>query len=111
MYTIQLNEKGSRTLNVSDENLRTIRKYDLFSGLIDSHGYITDSVLDKLRLNVRSLIASHNGDCKDLLDLCIDVIYDKNMKAFGLHSLILLYLEWQNNQARHTEDELPSEYF
>ena len=110
MYTIQLNEKGSRTLDVSDENLETIRKYDLFSGLIDSHGYITDSVLDKLRLNVRSLIASHNGNCKDLLDLCIDVIYDKNMKAFGLHSLILLYVDWQQKNSK-TSEELPSEYF
>ena len=30
---------------------------------------------------------------KELLDLCLDVIYHKYMKAFGLHQLILLYIQ------------------
>jgi len=30
---------------------------------------------------------------KALLDLCFDVIYHKDMKALGLHNLILLYAE------------------
>ena len=36
---------------------------------------------------------------KDLLDLCIDVIYHDSMKAFGLKNLILLYLDWKQNKA------------
>ena len=93
MPTIQLNEKGSRNLEITQENLDTIRKYDLFRDLVDSHGYVTEEVLDKLRLNIRSLIASSTDDTKDLLDLCIDVIYHDSMKAYGLQNLIKLYAD------------------
>ena len=34
----------------------------------------------------------------DLVDLCSNVIFHKNMKAFGLHQLILLYIEWEKTQ-------------
>lgn len=94
MYTIQANVSGTRSIEVSDENLNTIRKYGLFQHLIDSNGIVDETVLDKLKLNVRSLIAAQVEDSKDLLDLCIDVIYHSNMKAFGLQQLIQLYLQW-----------------
>ena len=94
MYTIQANQSGTRTLEISEENLKTIEKYSLFQHLIDSNGIVDESVLDKLKLNIRSLIASSENDCKDLLDLCIDVIYHNNMKAFGLFQIIQLYLKW-----------------
>lgn len=94
MYTIQANASGTRNIEVSDENLNTIRKYGLFQRLIDSNGIVDETVLDKLKLNIRSLIASQVEDSKDLLDLCIDVIYHNNMKAFGLQQLIQLYLKW-----------------
>lgn len=97
MYTIQANPSGTRTLDVSEENLATIKKYGLFRHLIDSNGIIDEPVLDKLKLNIRSLIASQEEDCKDLLDLCIDVIYHNNMKAFGLQQLVRLYLNWIAN--------------
>ncbi len=97
MYTIQANPSGTRTLDVSEENLSTIEKYGLFRHLIDSNGIIDEPVLDKLKLNIRSLIASQEEDCKDLLDLCIDVIYHNNMKAFGLQQLVRLYLNWIAN--------------
>ena len=105
MHDIQLNASGTRHLEVSDENLRTIRKYDLFSGLVDSTGYVTEEVLEKLKLNVRSLIAHSTEDTKDLLDLCIDVIYHNNMKAFGLQQLIKLYLTWLSTQDAEEEEE------
>ncbi len=104
MYTIQANPKGTRTLEVSEENLVTIEKYGLFRHLIDSNGIVDEPVLDKLKLNVRSLIASQEEDCKDLLDLCIDVIYHNNMKAFGLQQLIKLYLDWIS-QPEHLVEE------
>ena len=75
-----------------------LRRYGLFRHLIDSNGIVDESVLEKLRLNIRSLIASQEEDSKDLLDLCIDVIYHNNMKAFGLQQLIKLYLEWLSKQ-------------
>ena len=96
MYTIQANPSGTRSLEISEENLATIEKYGLFRHLIDSNGIVDESVLEKLRLNIRSLIASQ--DSIDLLDLCIDVIYHNNMKAFGLQQLIKLYLEWFSKQ-------------
>ena len=64
----------------------------------------TEAVLDKLKLNIRSLIASQEEDSKDLLDLCIDVIYHNNMKAFGLQQLIKLYLVWFNSQEAEEEE-------
>ncbi len=104
MYTIQANPSGTRSLEVSEENLLTIEKYGLFRHLIDSNGIVDETVLDKLKLNVRSLIASHEEDCRDLLDLCIDVIYHNHMKAFGLQQLIKLYLEWLSGQENVEED-------
>ena len=104
MYTIQANPSGTRSIEVSNENLRTIEKYALFRHLIDSTGIVDESVLDKLKLNIRSLIASQEEDSKDLLDLCIDVIYHNNMKAFGLQQLIKLYLVWFNSQEAEEEE-------
>lgn len=100
-YTIQTNVSGTRNINISDENLQTIDKYALFDQLIDSNGIIDESVLEKLRLNIRSLIVGVEGNCKDLLDLCIDVIYHDNMKAPGLKNLVVLYTDWKAKQ--HTQ--------
>ena len=105
MYTIQANQSGTRTLEISEENLKTIEKYSLFQHLIDSNGIVDESVLDKLKLNIRSLIASSENDCKDLLDWCIDVIYHNNMKAVGLFQLIQLYIKWEREQSEDTEEE------
>ncbi|MBE6287865.1 MAG: hypothetical protein E7099_06730 [Mediterranea massiliensis] len=98
MYTIQANPSGTRSIEVSAENLNTIRQYALFVNLIDSNGIVNEAVLEKLKLNIRSLIASQTEDSKALLDLCIDVIYHNNMKAFGLQQLIALYLKWLAEQ-------------
>ena len=98
MYTIQANQSGTRTLEISDKNLATIEKYGLFRRLIDSNGVIDEDVLEQLRLNIRSLIAAQEDDSKDLLDLCIDVIYHNNMKAIGLQNLIKLYIKWFSQQ-------------
>ena len=95
MYTIQANMSGTRSMEISDENLQTIRKYTLFQHLISSTGVVDEDDLEKLKMNIRSLIASQESDCKDLLDLCIDVIYHNNMKAFGLQQLINLFKEWE----------------
>ena len=105
MYTIQANPSGTRSIEVSNENLRTIEKYALFRHLIDSTGIVDEAVLDKLKLNIRSLIASQEEDSKDLLDLCLDVIYHNNMKAFGLQQLIKLYLIWLSNTEAEEEEE------
>ncbi len=105
MYSIQANPSGTRHLEVSEENLITIEKYALFNSLIDSHGIIDETVLDKLKLNIRSLIASQEEDSKDLLDLCIDVIYHNNMKAFGLQQLVKLYAHWCTMQQPVPEAE------
>lgn len=104
MYTIQANPSGTRSMEVSEENLKTIEKHALFRHLIDSNGIVDEAVLDKLKLNVRSLIASQEEDSKDMLDLCIDVIYHNNMKAFGLQQLIKLYLTWFNSQEAEEEE-------
>ena len=106
MYTIQVNPSGTRSMEISEENLVTIEKYSLFQHLIDSNGIVDEAVLEKLKLNIRSLIASQEEDSKDLLDLCIDVIYHNNMKAFGLQQLIKLYLTWLSKQEAEEEEEV-----
>ena len=105
MYTIQANTSGTRSMEVSQKNLATIEKYALFRHLIDSTGIIDEDVLEKLRLNIRSLIAAQTEDSKDLLDLCIDVIYHNNMKAFGLQQLVHLYLRWLSKDDESEEDD------
>ncbi len=106
MYKIQANASGTRSIEVSEKHLETIEKYALLKNLIDSNGIIDESVLDKLKLNVRSMLESGSATDKDLLDLCLDVIYNNNMKSFGLHKLVLLYIEWENNkQEEDTETE------
>ena len=52
MYTIQTNASGTRSMEISEENLQTIEKYALFQHLIDSNGIVDESVLDKLKLNI-----------------------------------------------------------
>jgi hypothetical protein len=93
---IQTNSSGTRSIEVSDEHLLTIEKYQLFRDLIDSNGYVDEQVLDKLKLNIRGLLEGDAGKDKTLLDLCLDVIYHPNMKAFGLQQLVLLYINWKN---------------
>ena len=97
MYTITTNKSGTRNITITEDHLCTIEKYQLLTGLIGSNGIVDEGVLDKLRLTVRSLIASQS-DCKDLLNLCVDVIYHDNMKALGLGALIDLYQDWAANR-------------
>ena len=89
--TIQANSSGTRSIEITEEHLATIRKYSLLNGLIDSNGIVDESVLDKLKLNIRALLDSVGTCDKALLDLCFDVVYHKDMKALGLHNLIILY--------------------
>jgi hypothetical protein len=84
--------KGSRFIDVTMEHLKTLEKYNLLSDLIDSSGMVDDTSLNKLQLNVKALL-EHTEDNEDLLRLCKDVLFHDNMKAFGLHQLILLYIE------------------
>ena len=110
MYKIQANVSGTRSVEISDEHLQTIRKYSLFEGLVDSNGFVDEPVLDKLKFNVRSLLENAVENDKALLDLCLDVIYNNNMKALGLQNLIVLYREWTSVYAEgKSETETPVE--
>lgn len=99
MYKIQANQSGTRSIEVSDLHLETIDKYQLLRNLVDSNGIIDEGVLEKLKLNVRALLEADNCQDKALLDLCLDVIYNSNMKALGLHNLVLLYVDWLDKRA------------
>ena len=99
MYKIQSNQSGSRSIDITEKHLETIEKYQLFRDLIDSHGFVDEQVLDKLKLNVRSLLESETDRDNDLLDLCLDVIYHANMKSFGLQQLIILFINWKQQKA------------
>ena len=95
---IQANHSGTRTIEVTEKHLETIDKYSHLRNLIDSNGIIDETVVDKLRFNVRGILESEINKDNDLLDLCLDVIYNNNMKAFGLHELVLLYIKWKSEQ-------------
>ena len=96
MTKIQANASGTRSIEISEQHLATIDQYQLLRDLVDSNGYIDEPVLDKLKLNIRSLLESEAGRDKQLLDLCLDVIYHPNMKAFGLQQLVIQYINWKN---------------
>ena len=96
MTKIQTNVSGTRSIDITNEHLKTIEEYQFFRDLIDSNGYVDEAVLDKLKLNIRALLESEAGKDKRLLDLCLDVIYHPNMKAYGLQQLVLLYINWKN---------------
>lgn len=98
MYKIQSNPSGTRSIEISEEHLSVIHKYSLLNDLVDSNGIIDELVLDKLKLNIRSMLESGTGNDKQLLDLCLDVVYNNNMKAFGLRQLVALYAEWSKTQ-------------
>ena len=98
MAKIQTNSSGTRSIEVSEQHLQTIEQYQLLRDLIDSNGYVDEQVLDKLKLNIRSLLESEAGRDKALLDLCLDVVYHPNMKALGLQNLYLLYIDWQKTE-------------
>ncbi len=98
MYKIQANASGTRSIEVSDLHLETIEKYQLLRNLVDSNGIVDEEVLERLKLNVRSLLESGNSQDKNLLDLCLDVIYNSNMKALGLHNLVLLFVDWKDKR-------------
>ena len=99
MYKIQANQSGSRSIDITEKHLETIEKYQLFRDLIDSHGFVDEQVLDKLKFNIRSLLESESTRDNDLLDLCLDVIYHANMKSFGLQQLIVLFINWKQQKA------------
>lgn len=99
MYKIQSNQSGSRSIDITEKHLETIEKYQLFRNLIDSHGFVDEQVLDKLKFNIRSLLESESTRDNDLLDLCLDVIYHANMKSFGLQQLIVLFINWKQQKA------------
>lgn len=95
---IQANPSGTRSIEVNENHLETLDRYALLRNLVDSNGIVDETVLDKLKLNVRSMLEGGASTDRDLLDLCLDVIYNPNMKAFGLHQLVLLYIEWKGKQ-------------
>lgn len=98
MAKIQTNASGTRSIEVSEQHLATIEQYQLLRDLIDSNGYVDEDVLEKLKLNIRSLLESEAGRDKQLLDLCLDVVYHPNMKALGLQNLVQLFKDWRNTQ-------------
>ncbi|MGM9702335.1 MAG: hypothetical protein ACI3YZ_02095 [Prevotella sp.] len=98
MYKIQSNPTGTRSIDISEKHLETIEKYQLFRGLIDSNGFVDEQVLDKLKFNIRAMLETDTLKDNALLDLCLDVIYHQNMKAFGLQQLVLLYIKWMDDK-------------
>ena len=88
-YKIQANASGTRSITVNESHLQTIKKYALLKNLIDSNGIIDEPVLDKLRLNIRAILEAETATNRELLDLCLDVIYHQNMKAYGLYQLVM----------------------
>ena len=103
MYKIQANQSGTRSIAVEDSHLATIANYHLLDHLVDSNGIVDEGVLDKLKFNVRSLLSGDAGSDRALLDLCLDVIYNSNMKALGLSNLIALYREWEKTRPLEQE--------
>ncbi len=108
MYKILCNIKGSKSLEITEEHLQTIENHFLFSDLLDSNGIVDENILGKLKLNVQSLLNSSSADAQ-LVTFCKDVLFHDWMKAFGLHQLILLYIDWQNKKIDNLKSQLETE--
>ena len=102
---IQANASGTRSIEVNEKHLLTLKKYALLKNLIDSNGIIDENVLDKLKFNCRSILESQPSVDKELMDLCLDVIYNTNMKAIGLQNLVMLYVDWETKEAAQQKEE------
>ena len=94
---------------MSDAHVQSLEQFHLFSNLVDSNCIVDESVLDKLKFNIRSMLASDAGKDKALLDLCLDVIYHSNMKAYGLQNLINLFNEWEKERREVTSDDMQAD--
>lgn len=101
---INANASGTRTIEVNEVQLQIIRKYSLLDRIANSMGIIDEDSLNKLRLTVRSLIASQTMASKELLELCM-VLYHEDMKALGLNNLAKLYTEWLNKKVASEAEE------
>ena len=100
---INANASGTRTIEVTETQLQIIKKYMLLDRIANSMGIIDENSLDRLRLTVRSLIASQTMASKDLLELCL-VLYHEDMKALGLNNLMKCYNEWLKTEAEKEEN-------
>ncbi len=92
MY-INANASGTRRIEVTETQLQIIRRYSLLDRIANSAGIIDEDSLNKLRLTVRSLIASQAMASKELIELCL-VLYHEDMKATGLNNLVKCYNSW-----------------
>ena len=106
MYTIQANASGTRTLEVTEKYLETIKRYSLLTQIADSTGSVSEETLDKVRFTLRSLVGSAEDkeDAKALLELCF-LFYNDNMKPLGLSNLIALYNQWTATAETPQEQE------
>ena len=103
---INANASGTRTIEVSEEQLQIIRKYSLLDRIANSTGVIDEESLNKLRLTVRSLIASQTMASNELLEIC-PILYHEDMKALGLRNLMKCYTEWiASREAAETAEEV-----
>ena len=105
---INANASGTRTIEVTEEQLQIIKKYSLLDRIANSTGVIDEESLNKLRLTVRSLIASQTMASKELLDIC-PILYHEDMKALGLKNLMKCYSEWITSCEAEEEAEETNE--
>ena len=105
MYKIQANASGSRSIEVSDSHMETLKKYGLLENLADSNGIIDEDVLEKLRLHCRSILESQTEVDRELMNLCLDVVYHPNMKALGLQNLVAMFKNWEDETKSDINNE------
>ena len=101
---INANTSGTRTIEITEVQLQIIKRYSLLDRIANSAGIIDEDSLNKLRLTVRSLIASQTMASKELLELCL-VLYHEDMKALGLNNLIKCYNEWLASQESEKSED------
>ena len=104
-YKIQANTSGTRSIDVDDIHMQTLEKYGLLQNLTDSTGIIDEDVLEKLRLHCRSILESQAEVDRELMNLCLDVVYHPNMKALGLQNLQKAFDEWKTTTKKETQEE------
>jgi hypothetical protein len=103
-HKIISNASGTRSMEITEEHLNVIEKYQLFNNLVYSNGIVDETTLDTLKSFVGGIIDSEKGTDNELVNFYKNVLAHPNMKSVALGNLMELYAQWIENRKEQEEN-------
>ena len=103
-HKIISNASGTRSMEITEEHLNVIEKYQLFNNLVYSNGIVDETTLDTLKSFVGGIIDSEKGTDNELVNFYKNVLAHPNMKSVALGNLMELYAQWKENRKEQEEN-------